>query len=795
MSKLAPALISNYSHSFFKNGFTRNELEKNENGTPDVLSFETGFFGLDFDVSDLTKVKFAAFEDTSLSYLDCLNTRGRMTKELEEADLVMKVTLDGGRTYKATTCAAGISKAAKPFNNNVILWEAGKIAQNYELKGLQFVSVAEDKDTNLLDCVSTLTVVVWPDSFSLSLKLAPPDNTSWASATVDMQMKQWSAHQEFKPISNSKTVTLICDVNENRRAVKSDIAMKVKYNDKSVDTEYNDKYNAWKTTVTFGHGKAAKTRRNFPWGNPTDIRDYDEFSIKLNNTSDKDMYVPYLMHMKNPANVTGMVAMVCTAEGIPTGIPVQLSKDWHDSKLGPYALFYTLLPVAAKSDQEYMLRVVYGFYGELPSASHAQLSLEGYYKFSGRWEQMAIGCFGETFCMDPEMSCNIQNRITDVRGLFFREGANGKKWGWTACAWGGDWMKCYDHDGKNQLMVSGMKVAYVSHGPCLTDVRYVGYFGESKQVHFETRVRTLRTDDYARTFLAFSYKFNSDVTLGSDGYLHSMLSCGFATPSIAYGNGEGCSFSQTVSDDLKNGELYAKDKLLGGVAPHWVSYVDSYMIDHKIPDGTKHMIIRSMEANVGRQCFKNPSITFRNGNQRSGKVPTLDCFVGLPDGVKEFSAGDTITLDVEWITTAIVAENYYGPNAGFRDFLTQNPKSWKVPFREVQKNGSLLQVEVQGGSLQNKYPITIRVEEEVVTLFVTQGLGAVPMEFAGLPHTNYALYQIVDGEETALDQSSSKLNDFWQTDYDVNDGTYKMTFNPMLGDHSVTQWRLRVPAT
>ena len=83
----------------------------------------------------------------------------------------------------------------------------------------------------------------------------------------------------------------------------------------------------------------------------------------------------------------------------------------------------TQLP-ATPGTSTYKLRLVYGFYGTLPSASHAQLSLVGYHGSVGRWDQLAIGCWGETICFDMDMSC-VDVAITDVRMLMARKGKDG----------------------------------------------------------------------------------------------------------------------------------------------------------------------------------------------------------------------------------------------------------------------------------------------------------------------------------------------------------------------------------
>jgi hypothetical protein len=75
------------------------------------------------------------------------------------------------------------------------------------------------------------------------------------------------------------------------------------------------------------------------------------------------------------------------------------------------------------------------------------------------------------------------------------------------------------------------------------------------------------------------------------------------------------------------------------------------------------------------------------------------------------------------------------------------------------------------------------------------------MEFCGLAHTSYRLFEVQrDSEtgeesETMVDQSTHEdKNDYWQTDYDFSTSSYTMTFNPKMGMNCsswTTKWRLK----
>ena len=127
-----------------------------------------------------------------------------------------------------------------------------------------------------------------------------------------------------------------------------------------------------------------------------------------------------------------------------------------------------------------------------------------------------------------------------------------QKWNWTNCAWGGDWLRAYVA-GK-RLYVNHVKVAYLAHGPCLSNVRFYGYYGD-RAVAFEVGIRTLRTDDYCRTFLQFQYQVLKEISL-EKGYLHSMIQRAFHTPTVAHGNCDGLLQERSIPEGLKSNDIY-----------------------------------------------------------------------------------------------------------------------------------------------------------------------------------------------------------------------------------------------
>jgi hypothetical protein len=95
--------------------------------------------------------------------------------------------------------------------------------------------------------------------------------------------------------------------------------------------------------------------------------------------------------------------------------------------------------------------------------------------------------------------------------------------------------------------------------------------------------------------------------------------------------------------------------------------------------------------------------------------------------------------------------------------------------------------------LLHRYPIIIAAAEPEVEVAIEGGVGAVPIRFEGLQSpTGHRLYRLQDGGRVPLDQSVHG-NDFWQTDYDAESGTYKVSLNLPLDGVGKATWVLARP--
>ena len=217
------------------------------------------------------------------------------------------------------------------------------------------------------------------------------------------------------------------------------------------------------------------------------------------------------------------------------------------------------------------------------------------------------------------------------------------------------------------------------------------------------------------------------------------------TPRIAYGNIDGLIEEQDVPETLKEGQLFLNKVELTGPGPFWLAFTGASETANRRakPNGYRALIVRQYEAVIGGKTYANP--TFSAPVYKANPT-NLDIELLPPAGIREFSKGDRIELDLELITLPRVADDYYGPNESFRKHLAENPNSWKTTYREAKGND--LNLAVSGGRVLQSYPIVIHVEEPEVAVTIQGGIGAVPIRFEGLESSKgYRLYQVTTASE------------------------------------------------
>ena len=772
----SPILPSDYSYAYWLNSWRKHQGQSFQ----DILCFETDRFGIQLNIADLTHPHFGDIYQPA-NYLKTLKSGVQGINNLPKGELKLEIEHDGS-IYRLISCEAAKSNETRHLKT-IRLWESGSIAQHYDIQKL----ILKNDQGKPLNADTTLDIVVWPNSITLNTICSPTNNGNpsvWKNATLRLSLKNkfhhWHTEKKIPgEWKTGQTHHLSLNGNFNKKPVHNPALKLTATNQNKVTTPltFNPSYNSYTADINL--------RTKNLQGGYRDVRGYHELTLHLENKSNALTRVPIHLHLTGVAQITGLCPILCHPDGTPTGIPVQLSKNWHYPKLGTYFRPYMIIP-AKPGKTTYKLRIAYGFYGTLPSASHAQLSLIGYAN-NTRWDQLAIGCWGETICFDMDTAC-VPNVITDVRGLMLRNGKNGRKWHWTDCGWGGDWLHIRNAK-KQRLHLSELKTAYLAHGPCLTDVRHTGYYGTQREVKIRAQVQTCRTDDYARTFQTLNYTFQKafparNITLfalGDRTQVH--------TPCYAYGDLSGLHKEVKVPTNAKKDSLLLDHYTLTGTGPWWIAFPKGK--PHSKKDwgtGTRALIIRSYQANFGGKKYLRPSISMRVNHDLGQGKKSINLYLTPPKEVTTISPNDTVSIDTEWITLPRIADDYYGTNKAFLEFLQKHPNSWRPVHREVV--GNHLSVSAKGGHILKNYPLIIKANQPEVTFTIKGGVGYVPVRIENLKSPDgYKLYQIINGKAQKLDQAVHG-NDFWQTDYNTRSQRYQISYNLPLDNLAESTWLL-----
>ena len=511
--------------------------------------------------------------------------------------------------------------------------------------------------------------------------------------------------------------------------------------------------------------------------NPTNDA-VERIKLQFSNSSEQDQDVR-LMFEKNGhgfrqrigSNITGMSAILRDAEGNPTGIPVQLSKNWHAHPEGGtygaswfHGISLVHLPKGEKLELE--LTIAYGHWGGVAAASHSQLSLIGWGN-NQLWDESALGSWGESICYDPDQH-NANCTITDVRPMMIPSSNNNAKWNWTHNHGGGDFFRVFDPSG-NRVPHAGMRTQYHKQGPCLTEVTYSGQIHNTGISHSAT-VSIARTDDV----VCGTYRVRMDVTkpvdfsrfvifqIGADTYISTREK----KYAAGYGNG-----LIKEWDAQWGGNAYRGEPVQAHGHVTWVSLHDAFIPEGEVgARANRGVVVRNWKGRLGgKEVF--PWFA-EHGIERGGNFNASTMDLVPPPNVKRLEPGDFVEATIEHVLVPRLEKDYYGPNTELRAALAENQNTWKMIHRQAVDDR--LTVTPAVGHLLGLYPdVRILTDNDRAEYTLTGGVGYVPLTFKNLSSPKGHVLT-VDGQK--IDQHVHG-NDFWQTDYDPRTGRWSQTYN------------------
>lgn len=703
-------------------------------------------------------------------------------------DLILTVN---GRTYRCT----GGGRWGQYAGPRLI--ESGRFVQRADITDLSFAS----SDGDRLNVEARFETVAWPDRLALILAARPglvPNQTSrreeWESVTMEIRLRTDRGELKRRAVwspKGSRSAPSWSDVSlalepESFTVASSPHPVVVRADEwsgsKALRVDY-DAARGWFRLDLDGIKPLAPVGEP-SWGNASRDNDaLERVKLTLVNPGEQEQ-VARLLFAKGAGGIrhnigspiTGVSAILRDRDGFPTGIPVQLSKNWHTRPQGGvyagtwvHGFSQVRMPAGARVELE--LTIAYGHWGGVPAASHAQLCLIGW-GTNQRWDESALGSWGESICYEPDQ---IQGRcsILDVRPAMVWSMNGRKRWSWTHNVGGGDFFRFFTPGGE-RIPHAAMRAAYQRHGPCLTEVTYAGRLGEGIR-HAET-VSLARTDDLVRG----TYRIRMDVAepaefgrlvffqIGADTYSYTREG------KMVLGDETGVVKAWATQ---WGGNAYRMEPIECAGRLPWISLHDGSPRGKKKGEdawANRGIVIRSWTARLGGRPA-HPWVAERGLSLHGTGSSTLD--VVSPPGLTRLEPGDFVEATIEHIVLPQFATDYYGPNQALRETLSKHENTWRMVFREALENDR--RVEVSRGTLEQLYPdVRVHASGDKAAFTLTGGLGYVPVTLTGLTSNRGAALR-VDGDP--VDQSVHG-RDFWQTDFDAASGLWSHTYNVAISD-------------
>ncbi len=636
-----------------------------------VLSVLTSHYGASFDVEKATLIGLGAIA-SPLPYAEAVSDIQPLPDTLPAASLTLEVVIED-TVYK---CSGADLHKFKGLESPSRLIETGRYLQRFDIQELCFKS----ESGALLAHKGRLEVVAWPESLHLLLEMSdaatlPP---CLLRITLTANGETIQKQREYPKQGADETPAVSLQWQPKTVSVPSPDRIEVK-GTQADDTELSTVYD-----VDRHWHRVALPAAQFSLADDTERT--DSYPLYLKNHGETPVKVPLLFSLEGAfSGITGMSAMLLDAAGNSTGIPVQISKNWHrqadkpELYEGPWFHGFTMISLEPGETWEGALQLVYAWWEGKPAVSHAQLCLIGW-GTNQLWDQVAIGSWGETICYDPDINLN-RSMIDDVRPLMVHgmgsTAESPKRWTWTNNVGGGDFLVYRDMRGI-RVFPAHMRTAYLNGGPVRTETIYSGVTQDGT-IKMRITASTPSCDDVARAYHHLRYDVLKPTPfsrlafyqLGADNYNDHQFN------KLARGNKDGLLEEWTFD---KGGEDYdRKGVLCEGDAPWWFSMHDALP---RAPQGgawaNRGLIVREWKAQLGDHPVDKPYVSFFGTNNG---IPSMNVELSPPPTLEQLEPGDFVEAFVELVVVPMYAEEYYGPNQEFREHLQEHENSWQPVHR------------------------------------------------------------------------------------------------------------------
>jgi len=779
-SELSPSLWSNagdYTTMWWMHGL-RDERK--------VFGIQTSRYALAFDVPAFRLTHLMTLRNPP-SEAETLTLKNEAVFGPSNASLVCSLSTGGSR-YQAVG-------ASKDFTDSHLI-ESGKFFQRRTINKIVWTEGAPIRD-------SPLEVAAWPDRLTLWLRVTPQTTIVTGELTMALEAgdeftadaepgdvkhdriegptrsgaaggrSRWTAQLKIAhwPAGEERTLALILSVDPPPEGEPPMItAEQIAPAKAPIDVTY-DRVLGWFRVDLRNDGSRGEYSES---GNDR----IERVALTISNPSTaartvRMNFAKGLPRSDGVFGITGLSAMLRDMAGNPTGIPIQLSKNWHTKPglyRGPWYRGLTMFTIPAGQTVKLEYTSVNALWGGVPAASHAQLCLVGWGS-NQLWEESAIGAWGETICYEPDQG-QVGGAVLDTRPLmvwsFGKEPR--KKWGWTANVGGADFLVYYDAQGRKQWN-SRMKTLHRRLGPVLTEVTYAGQSHDGN-IDLQYTVSLYRTDDLARGVYHFRYDVRQPTSFrrlvlfqcGGDDYSYT------GERKFACGNENGL---VREWDTQWGGNRYKTEPCEATGRLPWFSMHEAVPRAQGCAAwANRGLVIRQWTARLGGQNAA-PWAAERGAKVRGADTSLIDILP--PPSVQELQPGDFVEAAIEHVVVPQFADDYYGPNQSLRAALQQNQNTWRMVYREILGND--LGIEVSKGVLLRQRPTMIQAVGNQAEFTITGGLGFLPVTIAGLTDYREPLLEVREADAWKPVDQTVYGKDFWQCDVDPQTRTYQVTYS------------------
>jgi hypothetical protein len=470
-------------------------------------------------------------------------------------------------------------------------------------------------------------------------------------------------------------------------------------------------------------------------GSPIHAGQSGEYRFSVRNPAGTDARVDLRIELPRNVSITGHSLLLLDAEGRQTGIPVQISKNWHRKELddflpymGPWSHGRVSMVMPPGFGRDFILKLVQGDYGDYHAASIAQLSLVGW-GGNGFWIQAALGSWGETVCLQPGRVLR-RTLMTDWRP-FLSNGIGGGRYNWTANAGGADIFVLFDERGQYVPFV-GNRHLLAGYGPCLAQM---DFHEVSMDRSLEVRGSWYlpQSDDLARVYL----KVRCDVLEDVDYSRFSILQFGAdqynpqSYPQAAFGDAAEIKLAQDLPATAPPDAYLADPVLLTGEAP-WISFFGEKLDSgERIGQSQRVVVFHHYKAVLGGEPARGPAAALYNSFHQNRNSLLADVVPPLAD--KRLRKGDFVEMTLEFILAPLDAESYYGPASGIRDMLRAHANSAAMARLLAAGNQPRISVDGVGETTGPLPSIPFAQLDRTLALAGTRSL--VPLTITGVPAT------------------------------------------------------------